>query len=108
MGEGGFCNVYRCSKDESRVYKVLNIVEKADAGSIHRFKREYEIMSGQNNSGYTLNVFDYDPQALIYSMEKASISLERYIEKKTLSDEEKDEIVMKCAECMRYLHNKGK
>ena len=39
-------------------------------------------MSEQNNSGYTLNVFDYDPQALIYSMEKASISLESYIEKK--------------------------
>ena len=107
MGEGGFCNVYRCPTDESRVYKVLNIVEKADAGSVHRFKREYEIMSEQNNSGYTLNVFDYDPQALIYSMEKASISLESYIEKKTLSDEEKDEIVMRCAECMKYLHNKG-
>ncbi|MCR1843269.1 protein kinase domain-containing protein [Murimonas intestini] len=107
MGEGGFCTVYRCPTDESRVYKVLNISEKADAGSVHRFKREYEIMSEQNDSGYTLNVFDYDSQALRYSMEKASISLETYIEKKTLSDEEKDEIVIRCAESMRYLHNKG-
>ncbi len=32
----------------------------------------------------TLNVFDYDPQALIYSMEKASISLESYIEKENI------------------------
>lgn len=39
-------------------------------------------MSEQNDSGYTLNVFDYDSQALIYSMEKAIISLEDYIEKK--------------------------
>ena len=107
MGEGGFCTVYRCPIDESRVYKVLNIAEKADAGSVHRFKREYEIMSEQNDSGYTLNVFDYDSQALIYSMEKAIISLEDYIEKKKLSDDEKDEIVMRCAECMKYLHNKG-
>ncbi len=95
MGEGGFCTVYRCPIDESRVYKVLNIAEKADAGSVHRFKREYEIMSEQNDSGYTLNVFDYDSQALIYSMEKAIISLEDYIEKKKLSDDEKDEIVMR-------------
>lgn len=107
MGEGGFCTVYRCNKDESRVYKVLNIVEKADAGSVHRFKREYEIMNEHNDSGYTLKVFDYDSQALTYSMEKASVSLEDYIEKKTLSDEEKDKIVMRCAECMKYLHNEG-
>mgnify|MGYP001852186734 FL=1 len=60
MGEGGFCTVYRCPTDESRVYKVLNTAEKADAGSVHMFKREYEIMSEQNDSGYTLNVFrDY-------------------------------------------------
>lgn len=107
MGEGGFCTVYRCPTDESRVYKVLNTTEKADVGSVHRFRRKYEIMSEQNDSGYTLNVFDYDSQTLIYSMEKASMSLEDYIEKKTLSDVEKDEIVMRCAECMIYLHNKG-
>lgn len=107
MGEGGFCTVYRCPTDSSRVYKVLNSVEKADVGSVHRFKREFEIMSEQNNSGYTLNVFDYDSQALIYSIEKASVSLEDYIERTMLSDEEKNEIVIRCAECMKYLHGKG-
>ena len=106
MGEGGFCTVYRCPTDQSRVYKVLNSAEKADAGSVHRFKREYEIMSEQNDSGYTLNVFDYDFQALIYSIEKASVSLEDYILKTILSDEEKNEIVIRCAECMKYLHSK--
>ena len=106
MGEGGFCTVYRCSTDLTRVYKVLNSVEKDDAGSVHRFKREYEIMSKQNDSGYTLNVFDYDSQALIYSIEKASVSLEDYIERRILSDEEKNEIVIRCAECMKYLHSK--
>lgn len=107
MGEGGFCTVYRCPTDSSRVYKVLNSVEKADVGSVHRFKREFEIMSEQNNSDYTLNVFDYDSQALIYSIEKASVSLEDYIERTMLSDEEKNEIVIRCAECMKYLHGKG-
>lgn len=107
MGEGGFCTVYRCPTDVSQVYKVLNAVEKVDVGSVHRFKREYEIMSEQNDSGYTLNVFDYDSQALRYSMEKASISLEDYVEKTVLTDKEKDEIVIRCAECMKYLHNGG-
>lgn len=107
MGEGGFCTVYRCPTDSSYVYKVLNFVEKADPSSVHRFKREYEIMEKQNNSGYTLNVFDYNPHALIYSIEKASVSLEDYIRGAILSDEEKDKIVLRCAECMKYLHSKG-
>lgn len=107
MGEGGFCTVYQCPTDISRVFKVLNTVEKADAGSVHRFKREFEIMSEQNNCGYTLKVFDYNQNALVYSMEKASISLDDFIKKEKLSDREKDEIVIRCAECMRYLHNKG-
>lgn len=107
MGEGGFCTVYRCPTDLSRVYKVLNSIEKADVCSVHRFKREYGIMNQQNDSGYTLNVFDYDSQELIYSIERASVSLEDYIEKAILSDKEKDEIVIRCAECMKYLHSKG-
>lgn len=107
MGEGGFCTVYRCPKDILRVYKVLNTVERADASSVHRFKREFEIMNEQNDSGYTLNVFDYDSKALVYSMEKASISLEDFVDKTRLTDIEKDEIVIRCAECMRYLHGQG-
>jgi len=107
MGEGGFCTVYQCPTDISRVYKVLNTVEKADASSVHRFKREFEIMNRQNDSGYTLRVFDYNQKALIYSIERADISLEDFIKNTKLSEIEKDNIVIRCAECMRYLHNKG-
>ena len=107
MGEGGFCTVYQCLTDKSRVFKVLNNAEKTDTGSIHRFKREFDIMSEQNNSNYTLKVFDYNQKELHYSMERASISLEDYIKKEKLSDKRKDEIVIRCAECMRYLHGKG-
>lgn len=107
MGKGGFCTVYRCQTDKTRVYKVLNLAEKNDVSSVHRFKREYEIMREHNDSGYTLNVFDYDEKALVYSIEKASISLEDYIQKNVLSDKEKDEIIIRCAECMKYLHNHG-
>ena len=107
MGEGGFCTVYRSPIDTSLVYKVLNTVEKTDAGSIHRVKREFDIMNEQNSSGYTLKVYDYDSKALIYSMEKARTSLEEFIGKSKLKDREKDEIVIRCTECMRYLHSKG-
>ncbi|MCY6371241.1 protein kinase domain-containing protein [Clostridium ganghwense] len=107
MGEGGFCTVYNCPEDMLVVYKVLNTVEKADVGSVHRFKREFDIMEKENDSGYTIKVFDYDSKALVYSMEKASISLEEYIETNVLKDTEKDEIIIRCAECMKYLHSKG-
>lgn len=43
MGEGGFCTVYRCPTDSSRVYKVLNSVEKADVSSVHRFKENMKL-----------------------------------------------------------------
>lgn len=39
-------------------------------------------------------------------MERADISLEEYIESNKLSAEEVDEIVIRCAICMQYLHNK--
>lgn len=107
MGEGGFCTVYNSTEDRAVVYKVLNTVEKADVGSVHRFKREFDIMEKENDSGYTIKVSDYDSKALVYSMEKASISLEDYIETSTLTDTEKDEIIIRCAECMKYLHSKG-
>ena len=105
MGEGGFCTVYR-SLDPSFVYKVLNIREKSDVGSVHRFKREFEIMNEHNDSGYTIRVYDYNSQDLYYAMERAEISLEEYIERKRLSDEEVDDIVIRCATCMQYLHEK--
>ncbi|WP_294156176.1 protein kinase [uncultured Clostridium sp.] len=107
MGEGGFCTVYNSPEDKSLVYKVLNTVEKADVGSVHRFKREFDIMQNENDSGYTIKVFNYDSKELVYSMEKASISLEDYIKTSTLTDTEKDEIIIRCAECMKYLHSKG-
>ncbi|MBY7024004.1 MULTISPECIES: protein kinase [Clostridium] len=107
MGEGGFCTVYNCSEDTSRVYKVLNTIEKSNVSSVHRFKREYEIMEKENGSGYTLNVFDYDSKNLVYSMEKADIALEDYIETNALNDIEKDKIVIRCAECMKHLHGRG-
>lgn len=104
MGEGGFCTVYKNHADSSYVFKVLNTREKSNVDSVHRFKREYQIMKEHNNSGFTINVFNFDSQKLIYSMEKADISLEDYLEKKQITDEEKDKIIFRCIECMRYLH----
>lgn len=107
MGEGGFCTVYNNRTDSSSVFKVLNVRERSDVGSVHRFKREYEIMQEHNNSGFTINVFNFDNRRLIYSMEKADISLEDYLTNNQITDEEKDKIICRCVECMRYLHKNG-
>lgn len=107
MGEGGFCTVYNNRTDSSSVFKVLNVRERSDVGSVHRFKREYEIMQKHNNSGFTINVFNFDNRRLIYSMEKADISLEDYLTNNQITDEEKDKIIFRCVECMRYLHKNG-
>lgn len=103
LGAGGFSTVYRHS--ENRVCKVLNQNEKSSSSSVHRFKREFEIMQTHNNSGYTINVSDYEPANLVYQMERASISLEDYIESNVISEEEKDRIIIRCIECMSYLHS---
>lgn len=103
LGEGGFSTVYRYSKDN--VCKVLNHREKSSASSVHRFKREFEIMQQHNYSGYTINVSDYEATNLVYQMERATISLEEYIESKVISEEEKDSIILRCIECMLYLHS---
>ena len=105
LGVGGFCTVYNSPTDKLRVYKVLNAVEKSDVGSVHRFKREFEIMSKENDSTFTLKVFDFDSKKLVYSMEKAKVSLEDYINTNKPGDQEKDDIVIRCATCMKYLHN---
>lgn len=106
MGEGGFCTVYKCPYNAEKVYKVLNKAEKGDAGSVHRFKREFNIMNEQNGCGYTVNVYDYDPANLVYTMDRARISLEEYVENKELSEEEKDNIIIRLVDCMEYLHSK--
>jgi serine/threonine protein kinase len=106
-GEGGFCTVYNNRADTSSVIKVLNIREKSDVGSVYRFKREYEIMQEHNNSGFTINVFGFESHRLIYCMEKADISLEDYLENNPITDAEKDEIISRCVECMKYLHKNG-
>lgn len=105
LGAGGFSIVY--SGPDQSVYKVLLQSEKSSTSSVHRFKREYEIMEAHNDSGYTIRVFDFEPANLVYRMERASTSLEDYIEKRTLSVEEKDSIIIRCVECMEYLHSQN-
>lgn len=109
LGEGGFSTVYRGNPltEPPRVYKVLNEREKSCESSVHRFRREYNIMQKHNNSGYTVKVYDFNEVELVYSMEYADISLEEYIESGKIKDEEKDEIIRRCVECMMYLHNEG-
>ncbi len=105
LGVGGFSTVYNNS--DSKVYKVLNQSEKSSESSVHRFKREFEIMQEHNGSGYTINVSDYESANLVYQMERASASLEEYIENNPISEMVKDEIVIRCVECMSYLHSKN-
>lgn len=105
LGSGGFSIVY--SGPGQSVYKVLLQSEKSSASSVHRFKREYKIMEAHNDSGYTIRVFDFEPANLVYRMERASTSLEDYIEKRTLSVDEKDSIIIRCVECMEYLHSQN-
>ena len=51
-------------------------------------------MQEHNNSGFTINVFNFDNRRLIYSMEKADISLEDYLTNNQITDEEKDKIIL--------------
>ena len=103
LGSGGFSIVY-CGPEQT-VYKVLHQSEKSSASSVHRFKREFEIMEAHNDSGYTIRAFNFEPQNLVYSMDRATVSLEDYIENNTLEDSEKDAIILRCVECMSYLHS---
>lgn len=106
IGEGGYCTVYR-SDDKHIAYKVLNEDERKKRDSLHRFKREYELMKSECNSGYTLKVYDYNLKNSSYSMEMASKSLDNYIKSRTLTEKEKDKIVIRVVDCMKYLHKKG-
>lgn len=103
LGAGGFSTVYR--GEDGTAYKVLSQIEKSSQSSVHRFKREYEIMCAHNDSGFTIRVSDYEPQNLVYQMELATTSLEDYIEHNTLLEADKDAIIMRCVECMSYLHS---
>lgn len=62
-------------------------------------------MEAHNDSGYTIRAFNFEPQNLVYSMDRATVSLEDYIENNTLENSEKDAIILRCVECMSYLHS---
>lgn len=107
LGEGGFSTVYKSNPptEPPIVYKVLSETEKSNTSSVHRFRREYDIMQRHNKSGCTIKVYDFDATKLVYSMEYSEISLEEYIETRRIKEREKEDIIRRCVECMMYLHD---
>lgn len=102
LGIGGFSTIYRGEKNT--VYKVLNQREKSSQSSIARFNREFQLMQSFNDSGFTINVDKFERENMVYQMELALESLEDYLEKNRPGEEEKNAIILRCIDCLAYLH----
>ena len=105
LGKGGFATCYYI-KSKQIVEKRLNESEYSNKGLVSRFKREYEITKSLSNLEGIINVFDYYPDRLAYTMEKGECDLARFVDNNALNDETKRRIIYQIATIMSSVHER--
>ncbi len=105
IGEGGFAIVYKINDTGMALKKLKDeFVEFPTIRS--RFKREYELTKSLGNIKGVIEVFDYDDHSCSYTMKLADSTLEEYINKNKISEDEKIDIIRCVMETMSLVHDK--
>lgn len=105
IGSGGFANVYN-QKSTGLVLKKLKDEFLSDEGVRSRFKREFNITKSLNELSGIITVYSFDQNYYQYTMEPADITLEDYVLKNSLSNENKNNIIRIILTIMSEVHKR--
>ncbi len=106
IGSGGFADVFE-QKSTGLVIKKLRDDYWRDTGIVHRFKREFKISEELNALSFIIKVYEYNSNNYSYSMEKAELTLEEYIEKNIFNDDSKIIMIRQILSAMQTVHEKN-
>ncbi len=95
IGTGGFCDVYYSGSKKIAIKRLRK--ENYQNKIMHRFKREYEIMSNLSNINGILPVYNYNVNEYEYTMKYVPNTLMNYIRENELSNEMKKKYIFDLA-----------
>lgn len=106
IGSGGFANVYRVP-GRNKVVKKLKDEFKNNPSIISRFKNEFHLMS-ETLEGVAgiIEVFEYNPDDISYTMEYCSSDLKAFIKNNALEKEQRVDLILEILHIMKEVHDR--
>lgn len=106
IGGGGFANIY-LQKSTNNIIKKLREDFLNDSGIKSRFKREFTITKSLNDLDGVIKVFEFNQSDYSYSMEKAELTLEKYIITNDLNYSQKLSCIYQILDIMSEVHKRN-
>ena len=106
IGGGGFANIY-LQKSTNNIIKKLREDFFNDSGIKSRFKREFTITKSLNDLDGVIKVFEFNQSDYSYSMEKAELTLEKYIITNDLNYRQKLSCIYQILDIMSEVHKRN-
>lgn len=106
IGGGGFADIY-LQKSTGKILKKLKEDFMLDKGIKSRFKREFNITKSLNDLDGVIKVYEFYEQDYSYSMEKAEITLEKYIMNNDLNENQKLVCIYQILDIMEIVHKRN-
>lgn len=106
IGSGGFADVF-VEKSTGLVLKRLKRENLVDRGSIHRFKREYEITKTLSDVKGIIEVYDFNDSEYYYVMEKCDCTLLDFLTNNPLGISSKEAIIDQILGIMSVVHQRN-
>lgn len=106
LTSGGYADIY-LQKSTSLIIKKLRSEYYSDKSICNRFKREFDITKSLSSMELIIDVYDFDNSCLSYSMEKADMTLEHYINNYEVDLEIKIKIIRLILYTISNVHEKG-
>lgn len=104
IGNGGFANVY-FQKSTGKVVKKLKNDFLTNDSIVSRFKREFSITKGLQDLEGIICVYDYNDENCSYSMEKAELTLEKYLSNR-INENQRIKCVQQILSIMDSVHRR--
>lgn len=105
IGGGGFADIY-LQKSTNIIIKKLREDFYDDKGIKSRFKREFTITKSLGDLDGIIKVYDFSENDYSYSMEKAELTLEKYISDFDLNQNQKIACIYQVLNIMEEVHKR--
>lgn len=106
LTSGGYADIY-LQKSTGLIIKKLRSEYYSDKSICSRFKREFDITKSLSSMELIIDVYEFDNSRLSYSMERADMTLEHYINKYEVNLEIKIKIIRLILYTISNVHEKG-
>lgn len=106
LTSGGYADIY-LQKSTGLIIKKLRSEYYSDKSICSRFKREFDITKSLSSMDLIIDVYEFDNSRLSYSMERAGMTLEHYINKYEVNLEIKIKIIRLILYTISNVHEKG-